>query len=217
MSKKALVITAADFDSIANNSSLLRKTDDLTHISLTPPSLDDQHAFFYLNAFLADRPACETDESILQVLPYVTLADKDGNVFCYQRGVAGTEARLHGAYSIGYGGHIENAPNEERSLTDVIVECVVRELEEEVALKVTTLQVDNALRDATLFYDTSNPVGKVHLCLNITLVIDPSQIGKEEEEQIQNTRLLSIDELVNSFKTGEIDIESWSQILLGLK
>ena len=230
MSKKALAVRKDFFDEFVLN---LHATSPVLYESSTPISgvdnklihlSSDSHygeqtsikRFLDLETYLLDRPECETNEKYLQVLPYVTLRDtmQREMVYCYQRPVKGTESRLHGDYSIGYGGHIEESPTEDKSFAQVIIDCVQRELEEEVGLKVTYEQVLNSFRTAILFHDTSNPVGKVHLCLSLTLFVNKDAFGKVEESEVLKHELCHYSNLISRVKKGEINVESWTRILL---
>ena len=51
------------------------------------------------------RPAMEVDPSFKQIIPYLVLRD-ERRYFLMQRTTAGADARLHGMYSIGVGGHL---------------------------------------------------------------------------------------------------------------
>ena len=51
------------------------------------------------------RTAMEVDPSFKQVIPYLVLRDGE-RYFLMQRTTAGHDARLHGRYSIGVGGHL---------------------------------------------------------------------------------------------------------------
>jgi predicted NUDIX family phosphoesterase len=64
--------------------------------------------FFRLKTSLEDRATCETDPSLLQLLPYVLIHREDTEqYFVYCRGKGGEEARLHGNLSLGIGGHVD--------------------------------------------------------------------------------------------------------------
>jgi len=54
------------------------------------------------------RERMERDPTFKQVIPYVVLRDEE-RYFLMQRTSAGGDARLHGRYSIGVGGHLNPA------------------------------------------------------------------------------------------------------------
>ena len=64
-----------------------------------------------------------------QLIPYVLLQKADGKFACYQR--HGTEIRLHGKWSAGIGGHIDE-PDQQTSLKATLETGMLRELKEEL-------------------------------------------------------------------------------------
>lgn len=52
-----------------------------------------------------ERPRAEGDPSFKQLIPYLVVAGPGGTLACYPR--QGAEARLHGLWSVGIGGHVD--------------------------------------------------------------------------------------------------------------
>lgn len=181
---------------------------------------------FYLLNFetqLTAREFCENDENYLQLLPYITLRDPDTNkVFMYQRGKKGGEAKLHGNHSIGLGGHIEEAVWPGTTLKEVIIDCIARELQEEVGLKTDgpfssfyrEMLTDTFDKGFYGLYDPTNPVGRVHLGLWMVLDVKPSELGDRELDVINDPRWVSVEELKTLNEDGEIVLENWSILAL---
>lgn len=175
---------------------------------------------FDLEYNLANRAYCETDSTVLQLLPYITLIDPTTNkVYTYKRGNKGNEARLVDNYSIGLGGHIEEAPNVFCSIKEVIIANILRELNEEVGLPVSgellgqlRLILDN--NDYTIMYAATDEVGKYHLCLWIILPVSQDMLGASEAEVIVEGRWLSVSELNELNKSNIARLEGWSAHLL---
>lgn len=63
--------------------------------------------FYDTTTQLHDRAYCETDESLLQLLPYIVVYQGE-EIFMYRRGKGGGELRLHDQLSIGVGGHVDS-------------------------------------------------------------------------------------------------------------
>lgn len=103
-----------------------------------------------------EAECCENDTAWKQLLPYVVAIDEQGGIYCYTRGKAGAEGRLHGNISIGLGGHVDEAPSNE-PLMQLLVREANRELEEEAALPATDLKF------RALICDPTNEVGLVHI------------------------------------------------------
>jgi predicted NUDIX family phosphoesterase len=161
---------------------------------------------------LVDRSICETDESLLQLLPYITLEDEDGAFFMYTRGGGGEEARLHGNYSIGVGGHVDIAPAECQTLLEVLQAEAAREYLEE-----TGLVADPSMFTITHFIcDPTNAVGRVHLGLLTSLKLsadDRAALGsKLEAGVIENTCMARAPYLLSTEVYARL--ENWSKLIV---
>jgi predicted NUDIX family phosphoesterase len=96
------------------------------------------------------RPAMDQDPSFKQVIPYLVLRDGP-QYFLMQRTTAGADARLHGMYSIGVGGHLNPGDGG-------LLGGLEREWHEElVADFLPTFEL------VALLNDDTTPVGAVHL------------------------------------------------------
>lgn len=85
-----------------------------------------------------ERELAETDESYLQLIPYVSIvrveAANDYSVFKYTRLKGGQEVRLHNNTSIGIGGHIDYTPEyDSMSLEEILIDNMTKELSEELS------------------------------------------------------------------------------------
>ena len=114
------------------------------------PVLTSTSRLVYLN-----RSEAETDRRYKQLIPYVLLIC-NGRILRYRRGKGGQEARLHGLYSVGVGGHISEEDHGLFSQQRGYRDGMRRELMEEVA-------VENE-KDAAVavINDDSTEVGFVH-------------------------------------------------------
>lgn len=121
-----------------------------------------------------ERADAENDPAFRQVIPYVTVISDRGDILVYDR--AGSEDRLHGLMSIGFGGHIEEPEG--------ILESAARELEEELGLTHCDLK---PVRGPILLSETM--VDKVHMGLPMYTVVGPSQPKRSDE--IKSFRWLS--------------------------
>lgn len=114
-------------------------------------------------AFYRDRAGAEGDPSSKQVIPYCALAANTHvppRYFTYQRGPAGGEARLHGKWSVGVGGHVN--PGDGEASADAYQAAFWRELAEEVSLAWCP-ELHPEAEPRALLYDPSDAVGRVHL------------------------------------------------------
>lgn len=143
-----------------------------------------------------------------QILPYITVTDGEGKYLSYSRN--GTETRLHGSRSLGIGGHIDITDmydteyNLVNSILDTIAQSTFRELQEEVDISAA---IDINLLDH-IIVDTTNSVGKVHVGLSTTLIVERNTIQPQEE--LHDPQWLSVEEL----KANIDEYENWSKLII---
>lgn len=184
----------------------------------------DSHVYIHsaplnLPTTLEDRATCESDPSLLQLLPYITMIDENtGKVFGYYRGKAGGESKLVGKMSMGVGGHVEEALEPNGDLVTLLVTHAVREVFEEVGYK----DLDSIRRQLekqliagfTAVYQPEDPVGKFHLGLFLTVKVNPQLFGELEGGVIERGHWF---DFPKAELTDPADFwEGWTQTLLGL-
>src|SRR5436305_13220039 len=86
------------------------------------PVVSSSSRLVYLN-----RSDAEHDKRYKQLIPYVLLIC-DGRILRYRRGRGGQEARLHGLYSVGIGGHISDTDDGLFSKDVGYRDCMRREI-----------------------------------------------------------------------------------------
>ena len=106
-----------------------------------------------------ERQAAEINSEYKQLIPYVILQKSNGKIACYKR--HGTETRLHGFYSCGFGGHIEEC-DKRQDLFTTVEAGMLRELTEEVS-NFDRLKVE--LKYLGIINEIETNVGLVHLGL----------------------------------------------------
>lgn len=161
---------------------------------------------------LVDRAICETNETWLQLLPYIAVGGARDTVFMYTRGGGGEEARLHGNYSIGVGGHVDVAPATVADLLNVICAEAAREIKEEISIDVPV----TSLVPSHFICDPTNPVGRVHLGLLIGYKL-PNEVAVDfanglEAGSIENARMISHDDLAEPEVYDRL--ENWSKLVV---
>ena len=130
------------------------------------PVVTSSSQLVYLN-----RNEAEQDKRYKQLIPYVLLIC-NGNILRYRRGKGGQEARLHGLYSVGIGGHISDQDNSLFAKDIGYHEGMRREIMEEVAVKEVN---DKAV---AVINDDSTEVGYVHFgVVHITHVPNENVVG----------------------------------------
>lgn len=188
-----------------------------------PPDvyLHDHQAILTAEVTLEDRATCETDQSLLQIIPYITIFDnKTKEVFVYARGTSSGEKGLVGKCSIGLGGHMEILPGE-MSLSQLIVEEAMRELEEEIELKPTeelrdSLQNKLFHGNVGFMYNTRTDVDRVHLAVAFFVGVDSEEIMSKVHEKgvITKGQFMSISDIRRAVDAGTFEIEHWTRMVL---
>lgn len=210
--KLALGISSVTFENFIKDLSLNSSVFAKENLIVVDFSNEDVwNSFCDLPSQLKKRSDCEGDASFLQIIPYVVIHDAQDPslIYNYQRGTGSGEKRLIDR-SVGFGGHIE----EDKPIGRAVIDCVIRELHEELGLIVNDEHVIAGLEGAIAFHDVSNDVGKVHLCILIHMHIDSSEFTLEKNV-IEDLQLTSWHELTEAVVSGEMKFESWSMIALG--
>ncbi len=150
-----------------------------------------------------ERKEAENSTEYKQLIPYIGVFDRQGNVFSYQRSSKQKESRLRSLYSIGIGGHIN--PIDGLSLNkDIFFKAAIREIEEEIGISAS----ENGLSVLCFVNDDSNSVGRVHfgVCLGIRI---SEGIGRLEDTILQGD-FKSVSDCIKDIE----NYETWSRFFL---
>lgn len=189
--------------------------DDVQDIFVT-----DTDNFLQLPCSIEQRATCETDESLLQIIPYVTIYDAETKeVFVYKRGEASGESRLTGKCSIGLGGHMEIEPIPGFGLLSCIAQEAQRELEEEIGIQDVMLFeiIRRKLMKGNfgIMYNTRTPVDRVHIAVSLFIEVDKNSLRKLEEGVITKGQWMTLPELNKAVEINAFELEHWSTLVLG--
>ena len=143
------------------------------------------------------RHDAEYNEALQQLIPYVLITDVTGEKFYISRRIAG-DARLTGALSLGFGGHI----NPIDGTTNVIMNGFERELNEEVFIKRKKAPVEflGYVRDL-------NSPTKEHIGL---VMMVKARYVKIKEENVLEGLWMTLPELVDNYHK----FESWAKHII---
>lgn len=192
--------------------------------------------FFALPTQATERADAEQDNTRLQLIPYISLMSKKGDlvsVFVYKRGKGSNESRLHEKYSIGLGGHVDAADasvmvSEDtydfRTSKDTFIHAMARELKEEVGILLQPQHLhDIATRQlsiASIVYDDTDKVGEVHLGIHFAMWMDgaPVLMGQDGENEVEYGNWVPLNEAIqepteSTPNTGYL-LEKWSKLAL---
>lgn len=154
---------------------------------------------------LVPREQCETDESLLQLIPYIVVRNKAGAILCYERGSGGDESRLHAKLSIGIGGHIDCMPKDGEHLFALAYDEAERELREETGL------TGGIAVNCLAIYDPADAVGRVHLGLLCEHIAD-AEPQLREADTVRGFRWMTLMELQRADHFERL--EPWSKLVV---
>lgn len=154
------------------------------------------------------RGAAEGDFSVKQVIPYVVLVSPDGRVLAYPR--QGRERRLHQRWSVGVGGHVEEADGAPGlAWPELLRRAARREAQEECPCRwMGELQVRGVISEE------QTEVGRVHVGVCCRLVIDPATAAAGDGE-LAGWRWVAPAEPWAGLPDGA-RLETWSELALAL-
>lgn len=143
----------------------------------------------------------ERDEAFEQLITYFLIRNKKGDFFMSQRKAKGGEARAHGAYLIGFGGHLRKEDTKGK-----MTEWLQREFEEEV--RVENLK---GIKFLGLFNNDSEEmqkVNRVHFGIVFEMTVDGS-VELAEEEKFEKGRFVPLTEVLDN----KDRLETWSRVI----
>lgn len=158
--------------------------------------------------FFADRDLVETNEDVVQWIPYCINHDDEAEerrYLTYHR--KGTEGRLHGFRSLGIGGHVSNldVPIKGAGFCETIATALRRECDEEFPTEADIPQLQGTI------YEGTTSVGRVHIGLVFT-----RRVALYREHNYGEEILLPQWRFHNELLSMEDSFENWSRILIPL-
>lgn len=152
------------------------------------------------------RRIAEEDETVIQLISVFIVRFQD-KYLTFKRTKRLPESRLHGFYSIGFGGHI--SPEDLKPLFNVFdphaQPFIIRELSEELKLR-----YEPEIKFRGLLYDNSMPVSKLHLGIVYDAFLRDKNYEIGEKGFLMNPKF----EDIYAIKSRINDFENWSQILI---
>ncbi len=152
------------------------------------------------------RCDAEYDVSLKQLIPYVVVKKSGtGAIACYRR--RGSEERLHGLWSVGIGGHINEGDRGSSGGNgwEAVQNCVNRELFEELGIT----SAGFVCRFLGVINEEITEVGNVHLGLVFKIVLD-------EHQHILPGDELGCFQWVQAEKIDRLELELWSRLAMQL-
>jgi predicted NUDIX family phosphoesterase len=165
---------------------------------------------FDLETQLVDRDLCESDTSLLQLLPYIVVRNDGGKIFLYERDVKGGEPGLHGKLSIGLGGHVDSAPPAPGA--DALVGLLLAEAERELLEEAGVKAELSTLAAAVVYTGAASKVDAVHLGIILEHTVPPGTTIVPEPGHIKDGRFVTLAELTTPETFDRL--EPWSQAIV---
>ena len=163
--------------------------------------------FHFLSRQIADSKQAsdlQVAKYLPQLLPYVVVTCKD-EVLTYSR-AKGTEDRLHGTLSCGFGGHVDIGDIDPTDFS--LNKAILRELEEELRLDIR--EEHQFLELKLVLIDTTNEVGQVHLGYLYTIELSHKGMINPNLDEIHLPEWKSVSDLAKE----KDRYENWSQSVI---
>jgi len=157
------------------------------------------------NMQFAPRSEMETNPVYKQFIPYCLLRHGT-RLICYRRSSKASETRLHGLYSIGWGGHVNDSDQVLPLWNDAIIsQTFYRELKEEIDVK-----INQSPRLVGFINDDTTDVGKVHLGIVFEYWLEKPEFRRRNNQGQEKVAFLELEEIFSK----KSNYESWSRIVM---
>lgn len=156
----------------------------------------------FYNLVFREKHEVEQNENFKQIIPYVVLINENNQLELYQR--KGKEVRLHGLWSAGFGGHIEDFEYVDgMSVKALILNSAIRELEEEYSV-----QENYELNFEGIINEEHTKVGRTHIALVYSTHVRSANFKSSDE--IETIKWVDFNDTKNFSK------ELWSDMAIKL-
>jgi predicted NUDIX family phosphoesterase len=157
------------------------------------------------------RRLAEEDTTVIQLVS-VFVVKYEGRLLTYKRTKRLPESRLHGYYSLAFGGHLN--PDDALHMFNIFdpeqgEAWLIRELFEELRLEKGLNRVTE-LKYIGLLYDDSEAVSRQHLGLVYDVALETSAFAIGERGFLMDPKFESVVEIRNRLS----DFENWSVLLV---
>jgi predicted NUDIX family phosphoesterase len=167
------------------------------------------------NTILVNRLKAEADERYKQIVSYVVIKVGD-SLLRFTRGIITNVGEyLHGEYSIGFGGHVEEHDLQPLFTSDSgYLNSVRRELRQEISLDLSTFP-KYRLATIGVLNDDSTELGRHHFAFVQLLELlevgsNPMEHFHKGEKSINNLQLVQLSQISKEF----VGYEYWSKLCL---
>ncbi len=158
------------------------------------------------DCFSMKRRLAEEDFTVVQLVSFY-IVRYESRILTYKRTKRLPESRLHGYYSLGFGGHLN--PDDVPPLFNFIdpqqaLLLILRELKEELILKKQPI-----IKFRGLLYDDSREVSKQHLGLVYDVFLKSPEYEIGERGFLMDAKYETLSEILDRIE----DFENWSALI----
>ena len=163
------------------------------------------------------REKVEQDPSRVQALPVVVVRNASGDVLRLRRREKSTQNPLHEKIVIWAGGHVRVEDAEDANERNVLVNCVIRELEEELRLQIEASSTELI---GAVYFDNGGSTSK-HVAIvyewraskdDVAIVLSRSEFFERRGTSLSGS-FISVDKLAKNVEEKKIT-EPWSVELI---
>lgn len=148
------------------------------------------------------EPPVEQDDRWKQLIPYIVVVNKDGQILAFNRGSKGGENRLVSKWAVGFGGHVND---KDEDWMDGVHREIYEELEDVRFLPSGDNPAAFLHGPIGFLNDDSNDVGRKHL--GVVYVLRADEVTPKENPEWCWIR-------PEMTKASDIDFESWAVLAL---
>lgn len=191
-----------DEDIVVFKASSLNKY--ISRIGLNTGTIDSRSLL--AECFPKRRRQAEEDLDVIQLVSFYIVRFKDAYL-TYKRTKRLPESRLHGYYSMGFGGHLnpdDLPPLFSFSEPDQVLESVIRELREELRL-----DQEPSISFRGVLYDDSKEVSRQHLGIVYDVGLHSRNYEIGERGFLMDPKFETLQEILKRSK----DFENWSVLI----
>jgi len=185
------------------------RTQYVPRIGLNPTPLNAEGLL--AECFPMRRSTAESEISVIQLVS-VFIVKHDGRLLTFKRSRRLPESRLHGFYSVAFGGHLN--PDDVLHLFNIFdpeqsAAWLTRELDEELRIVQTKNRITR-FDYVGLLYDDAQPVSRQHLGLVYEVELSTREYEIGERGFLMDSKFETVEEIMARLP----EFENWSAILV---
>ena len=189
--------------------------------------LPDPERIFRLQSELLERDICETDDDYVQLMPFITIFDpKSGDIYLSNKRADFRAQGNSSRYTLGLTDHIETKPfgldeSYAEDFKAILAMTAATILNSKLGLNIGTSlynSVKNKLDQGKCgcIYFAGNYHDRHHLAISVFIGVSKEDVLPSYNLPATHGAWLSVEDIEKSIDDKYIEIDYWSQIVLGL-